>query len=120
MREILFKGKRLDTKEWIIGDLIHRFDFSQQLPEYGNLSIKQIGGEEYSIIPETLCEFTGRLDSNKNKIFENDSITWMCKGSHITGTVYYSSYGWWIKDERGGNTTQLYKASSVVVIGSKV
>ena len=32
--------------------------------------------------------------------------------------VYYSDFGWWVKDERGGNTAQLCKARSVCVVGS--
>lgn len=39
----------------------------QERAENGRLII-------HSIIPETLCRFTGMLDSDKNKIFENDIL----------------------------------------------
>lgn len=71
MREILFKGKRIDNGEWIEGCLVidhsrsNLFEYRMQPVESGVLYAPPID-------PETLCQFTGLCDKNENKIWEND------------------------------------------------
>lgn len=60
MREILFRGKRIDNGEWVYGYL--------QQEDKINL---------YYVKKETIGQFTGLLDKNGNKIFEGDIL--LCK-----------------------------------------
>ena len=71
MREILFRGKRVDNGEWVVGDsLVH------SMYKKGDVCIGVIEGLAiYSVIPESVSEFTGLTDKNGKKIFEGDIVT---------------------------------------------
>lgn len=70
MREILFKGKRKDNGEWVEGDLYHCPNASV------NINTHKQGQPwlGYSVIPETVGEYSGMPDKFGNRIFEGDII----------------------------------------------
>jgi hypothetical protein len=67
MREILFRGKWTDNREWIYGDLDHTPNGGTT--EYG---IKPFADITYLVIPKTVGQFTGLTDNSGIKIFDGD------------------------------------------------
>lgn len=79
-REILFRGKGIDNGEWVFGDLIRNliYDGREKEMRIGDIYFEHNGDIHgtavYKVIPETVGQFTGLTDRNRNKIFEGDIV----------------------------------------------
>lgn len=67
MREVLFRGKRVDNGEWVIGYYFH-YETCHEHFIITDMSYDTPDMEQ--VIPETVGEYTGLTDKNGKRIFE--------------------------------------------------
>ncbi len=102
MREILFKAKRVDDREWVVGQYVNTC-YPGKDKETGHF-IVVYPNEYHEVYTSTLCQFTGLCDKNGKRIWENDILMAHLDESYPEDAAYETvewNVAGWVAHETG-------------------
>ncbi len=88
MREILFRGKRLDNGEWVYGDIHKNIDFTKS-------HIHPLGERirSHDVDPKTVGQYLGKHWKDGSKVFQHDFLQEGIYLDYCSESLSYTLFG---------------------------
>jgi len=105
-RDIEFRGKKINTQQWVYGNLSIKEDIVKSSGKIYLINSFKISGS-FEVDPETIGMFTGHFDKNGKKVFEGDIRRETVEHSKGDENLYFvckwleqtSSFAWFSEDD---------------------
>lgn len=119
MREILFRGKRIDNGEWVEGDLSYHVHDGEVYVFPGN---GYDSSDNYEVDSETVCQYTGLTDKNGRNIFEGDILSAHLDDQYPDDITYiqitWNGFSWCIRERAEDNIMDEHDCNIFEVCGN--
>ena len=120
MREILFRGKRIDNGEWVEGGY-YREDYTDhtRITFWNSFGLGFM--DACRVDPSTVGQYTGLTDKNGENIFEGDVVRITERGYSTNGVVIFENGypgGWLVANKTRESKCSLAMRTDLEVIGT--
>ena len=120
----LFKAKRVDNGEWVIGNLITNvfFRLGQSIPyilcpdkaEYDCFEDFTEGNGIFEVQPDTICQCTCLKDKNGKLIWENDVVKQFADCNELGNSLYFFYQIRWNNEYSAFEGYEIYTEETVL------
>ena len=93
MRDIKFRGKDIETGEWLYGNVINRIGYMPSIM-YPYENEGKVRYAECAVKRDTVGQFTGLYDKDGKEIYEGDILRRKDSGSLLTVEFRHGAFGY--------------------------